>query len=132
MASCLKPQVFKTTMATVRKALAEAQAALTPRKRRASGVTYEKLLEDHRLGRRGMIMGWVRGAEQTLWDNMEMQRRFGRAADAVVIAVFCWTCRFMSVRVSLYVALGFEEHAELTRGAGKGAEDRCGRPLGGT
>lgn len=87
----------------MRGALAAAEAALTPRKRRARGVSYEQLLEDHRFGRRDTIMAWMRAAEQRLLENMEMRRRFGKAENAVVVAVFCWTCRSMTVRsFSLY------------------------------
>ena len=96
-ASCLKPRLFKTTLNTVRSALAAAEAATSPRKA-ARSVSYQKLVVEYKLGRKGMVTDWMRDAETTLMRNPEMRRRFGKAYDAITVVVFCWTLGIMGVR----------------------------------
>ncbi|TBU27205.1 hypothetical protein BD309DRAFT_1000465 [Dichomitus squalens] len=95
-ASCLKPKVFKTTLQTVRSALAAAAAAATsPTKRASRNISYKQLVDDAKIGRKGMVTEWMKDAERTLMDNREMRRRFQSAYDAITLAVFCWVCGLM-------------------------------------
>ena len=95
--SCLKPKVFKTTLNTVRSALAAAEAAPSPQKT-PRRVTYQKLVDEQKMGRKALVVEWMQMAERTLMKNPEMRRRFGKAYDAITLAVFCWTFQLMSVR----------------------------------
>ncbi|KAI1793383.1 hypothetical protein LXA43DRAFT_1092922 [Ganoderma leucocontextum] len=90
VASCLKPKVFKTTLNTVRSALAAAAAATSPTKKSLRNVSYKQLVDDAKIGRKGMVTGWMNDAERALMNNREMRRRFGSAYDAITLAVFCW------------------------------------------
>ncbi|KAM5530177.1 hypothetical protein V8D89_016159 [Ganoderma adspersum] len=94
-ASCLKPKVFKTTLNTVRAALAAAAAATSPTKKSPRNVSYKQLVDDAKIGRKGTVTGWMNDAERALMNNREMRRRFGSAYDAITLAVFCWVCGLM-------------------------------------
>ncbi|KAI0354887.1 hypothetical protein OH77DRAFT_1480990 [Trametes cingulata] len=101
-ASCLKPRVFKTTLNTVKSALSAASASASPSKgspskATARNVTYSALLTEKKIGRKGLVQGWMQDAERTLMGNREMRRRFAGAYDAITVAVFCWTCQLMGV-----------------------------------
>ncbi|RDX42622.1 hypothetical protein OH76DRAFT_1391595, partial [Lentinus brumalis] len=95
-ASCLKPRLFKTTLNTVRSALAAAEAATSPKKAPIR-VSYRSLVDEYRLGRPGIVTEWMVKAENTFMRNLEMRRKYGRVYDAVTIAIFCWTLRVMQV-----------------------------------
>ena len=97
-ASCLKPKVFKTTLNIVRSALAAAAAAAASRKKTSRTVTYRQLLEDYRVGRKGMVAQWMEDAERAVMANQEIRRLYGRAYDAITLSVFCWTLGHMKVR----------------------------------
>ncbi|KAI0699314.1 hypothetical protein C8T65DRAFT_793293 [Cerioporus squamosus] len=99
-ASCLKPRLFKTTLNTVRSALAAAEAATSPRKA-APRISYQVLLDEYRLGRKGLVTDWMVNAENTLMRNLETRRRFGKAYDAVTVAIFCWTLRIMQKKIDV-------------------------------
>ena len=75
-------------------------AATSPTKRATRNVTYKQLVDDAKIGRKGMVTGWMSEAERTLMDNQEMRRRFKSAYDAITLAVFCWVCGLMGVRCS--------------------------------
>lgn len=61
-------------------------------------MSYKQLVDDAKIGRKGMVTGWMNDAERTLMDNREMRRRFGSMYDAITLAVFCWVCGLMGVR----------------------------------
>ncbi|KAI0632344.1 hypothetical protein C8Q77DRAFT_1197631 [Trametes polyzona] len=99
VASCLKPKVFKTTLNTVKGALAEAArsaATASPTKHKTTTrmITYEALLTEKKFGRKALVSRWMQDAERTLLENQKTRRKFGNL-DAVTIAVFCWTCQLM-------------------------------------
>ncbi|KAL7279985.1 hypothetical protein ACG7TL_006396 [Trametes sanguinea] len=100
-ASCLKPKVFKTTLNTVKAALAaaaaSAAASASPSKS-SRKLSYTDLLVEKKIGKRGIVMGWMQNAERTLMANREMRRKFGTAGDALTLAVFCWTCQLMGLK----------------------------------
>ncbi|KAH9922848.1 uncharacterized protein BXZ73DRAFT_91561 [Epithele typhae] len=91
-ASCLKPRVWKTTLAIVRSALEAAAAAEAASKKAARTVTYQALAVQHRLGRKDVVVKWMQEAERALMSNTEVRRRHGSAYDAITLAVFSWTC----------------------------------------
>lgn len=104
-ASCLKPKLFKTALNTVKGALsaaakAKAAAAAASPSKAARTVTYNALLGEKKIGRKGMVLGWMQDAERALMANREARRRF-TSYDAVTVAVFCWTCQLMGVRPML-------------------------------
>ncbi|KAI0365719.1 hypothetical protein BV20DRAFT_1003672 [Pilatotrama ljubarskyi] len=101
-ASCLKPRLFKTTLNTVKSALSAASASASPSKASSSkpsarSVTYSALLTEKKIGRKGLVAGWMQDAERTLMANRETRRRFAGAYDAITVAVFCWTCQLMGL-----------------------------------
>ncbi|KAI0769017.1 hypothetical protein BD413DRAFT_628852 [Trametes elegans] len=95
-ASCLKPKVFKTTLNTVKAALSAASTstALSPKKS-LRNVSYIALVTEKKIGRKGMVVGWMQAAEQRFMANREMRRKFATAYDAITVSVFCWTCNLM-------------------------------------
>ncbi|KAI8971164.1 hypothetical protein BD414DRAFT_449173 [Trametes punicea] len=100
--SCLKPKVFKTALHTVKAALSAAAssaaaAAASPAKS-TRNVTYMELLVEKKIGRRGLVLGWMQSTERTLMANREMRRKFGGAYDAITLAVFCWTSQLMGLK----------------------------------
>lgn len=62
-------------------------------------MSYKHLVDDAKIGRKGMVTGWMNDAERALMNNREMRRRFGSAYDAITLAVFCWVCGLMGVRL---------------------------------
>ncbi|RPD62320.1 hypothetical protein L226DRAFT_611087 [Lentinus tigrinus ALCF2SS1-7] len=99
-ASCLKPSLFKTTLKTVRSALAAAEAATSPRKA-ARNVSYQDLVVGYKLGKKALVIDWMKQAEITLMQNPEMRRRLAKAYDAITVAVFCWTLRIMGKKFDM-------------------------------
>ncbi|KAL1950360.1 hypothetical protein VTO73DRAFT_5484 [Trametes versicolor] len=100
-ASCLKPKLFKTALNTVKGALsaaakAKAKAEAASPSKAARTVTYNALLGEKKIGRKGMVLGWMQDAERALMANREARRRF-TSYDAVTVAVFCWTCQLMGL-----------------------------------
>ncbi|KAH9850113.1 hypothetical protein C2E23DRAFT_325016 [Lenzites betulinus] len=94
-ASCLKPKVFKTTLNTVKGALAAASRSATSSPSKAArSVSYNTLLTENRIGRKLLVQRWMQDAEDALLSNRETRRKFSNH-DAVTVAVFCWTCQLM-------------------------------------
>lgn len=131
-ASCLKPKLFKTALNTVKGALSAAakakakEAAASPSKA-ARTVTYNALLGEKKIGRKGMVLGWMQDAERALMANREARRRF-TSYDAVTVAVFCWTCQLMGVRLTLCSICGETGVDAVMRVAGQ--ESRPGDTAG--
>lgn len=133
-ASCLKPKLFKTALNTVKGALSaaakakeKAAAAAASPSKAARTVTYNALLGEKKIGRKGMVLGWMQDAERALMANREARRRF-TSYDAVTVAVFCWTCQLMGVRITLCSVHGEAGVDAVTRVVGQ--EGRPGDAAG--
>jgi hypothetical protein len=107
--SCLAPKIFRTTLATVRAALAAAQVSAaestpsTPQRRRAvrqSAVTYPTLLANHKVLLADTVLGWLEDTERMLDSAAEFRASYDANTVVVKCAVFYWVAQILGVRSS--------------------------------